>query len=229
MTRRSLLSMMLFAVALPAFAFAAGGWAITTVEHLPEYLVVGVPTEITFTVRQHGITPNGHLSPVVEAKSGRTVIMAKAVPTERDGEYVAEVAVPRVGEWTVTIMSGFSKQPLPFLPSPPMLSRSELLPIRAITAGAAAPAPASGIDRGRALFVAKGCVGCHVHASVDRFSYKFGPELTRLSYPAEHLASLLKNPSAARPGTVVRMPNLGLRPEEISALVAFINGSAKGP
>ena len=229
MTRRSLLSMLLFAAVLPAFAFAAGGWAITTVEHLPEYLVAGVPTEIAFTVRQHGATPAGGLAPVVEAKNGRTAIMAKAMPAERTGEYVAEVAVPRAGDWTITIMSGLSKQPLPFLPPAPLLSRSELLPIRAIAAGAPPPSPAAAPDRGRALFVAKGCVGCHVHAGVDRPSYKIGPELTRLTYPADHLASLLRNPPSPRPGSFVQMPNLGLQPEEISALVAFINGKPKSP
>ena len=55
MTRRSLLSTLLVLLALPAFAFAAGGWAIITVEDLPEYLVADQPTEISFTVLQHGM------------------------------------------------------------------------------------------------------------------------------------------------------------------------------
>lgn len=228
MTRRSLLSMLLFTVALPAFAFAAGGWAITTVEHLPEYLVVGAPTEIAFTVRQHGMTPASGLNPAVQAKSGTTVILVKAAPGEGAGEYVAELSVPHAGDWTVTIMSGMTKPLLPLLPPPPMLSRAELLPIRAVNAGVPVPKSASAIDRGKALFVAKGCVGCHVHGMIDRSSYGLAPDLTGRAYQPDYLAKLLTNPPPQRPGTYVRMPNLGLRPEEISALVAFVNGGAKG-
>jgi hypothetical protein len=226
MTRRSLLSTLLFVVALPAFAFAAGGWAITTVETLPEYLVVGVPTEITFTVRQHGESPNSALAPVVEAKSGLTSIIAKATRAARPGEYVAEVSLPRTGDWKLTIMTSAPK-PLSFFPSPSMLGRSELLPIQAINAGTPAPAPASPVDRGKALFVAKGCVGCHVHGAVERESFKVGPELTRLGYTADHLSSLLRDPPPPRLGGM-RMPNLGLHPDEISALVAFLSPPAKG-
>ena len=31
-----------------------GGWTVITVSDLPEYLEVGRPTSLTFTIRQHG-------------------------------------------------------------------------------------------------------------------------------------------------------------------------------
>lgn len=40
---------------LPAAAFTFGGWAVVTVEDIPEYAVAGRPFDLTFTVRQHGM------------------------------------------------------------------------------------------------------------------------------------------------------------------------------
>ena len=229
MTRRTLLSLPLFAIALPAFAFAAGGWAITTVEDLPEYLVVDKPTDINFTVRQHGMTLASGLAPFVKMKSGLTSTTVEAEPGEGPGEYVARITVPRAGDWTFTISTPFTRPSFPLLPGP-MISQLELLPIRALDARAPRPAPALPVERGQALFVAKGCVGCHVHARAERAStYPAGPDLSARTYPAEFLTKLLADPSAARPGGFVRMPDLELHPAEISALVAFINATAKVP
>jgi hypothetical protein len=229
MTRRTLLSLLLFAIALPAFAFAAGGWAITTVEDLPEYFVVDKPTDVTFTVRQHGTSLASGLAPVVKVKSGLTSMTVPATAGEGPGEYVARITVPRAGDWKLTIKTPFTRPSFPLLPGP-VLSEPELLPIRAIDARAPRPAPMPAADRGKALFVAKGCVDCHVHARAERPSaYAAAPELTTRTYPAAFLTKLLDDPPAARPGGFVRMPDLGLRPDEISALVAFINAPAKSP
>lgn len=213
MTRRSLLSMLLVLFVVPAFAFAAGGWAIITVDDLPEYLVAGQPTEISFTVRQHGMGLLDGLNPSVEAKGGGKKTTVNTMPGKGSGRYTAQLSVPQPGEWKITIQSGFGP------------SHSSLLPIQAIARGAAAPAPMSAADRGARLFVAKGCVGCHLHGMIDRPTVSpVGPELTGRTYPADYLAKRLADPASvqgARPG--FQMPNLGLRQGEIQALVAFIN------
>jgi mono/diheme cytochrome c family protein len=74
---------------------------------------------------------------------------------------------------------------------------------------------------GRALFQAKGCVGCHQHNSVNPGSgIGVGPVLSGRSFAPEFLRIWLKDPPAVRPGT--QMPNLRLSEPEIEALIAFL-------
>jgi len=51
-------------------AAAIGGWAVITVEQLPDYVTAGQPVTLTFTVRQHGVTRLSGLKPSIEARSG---------------------------------------------------------------------------------------------------------------------------------------------------------------
>ena len=46
--------LMVAAISIPAAAFTFGGWAVTTVEDVPEYAIAGQPFDITYSVRQHG-------------------------------------------------------------------------------------------------------------------------------------------------------------------------------
>src|SRR5262249_61471615 len=46
---------------------AAGGWAVVTLDDLPDAVVAGKPVTLTFTVRQHGHTPLDNLRPSIEA------------------------------------------------------------------------------------------------------------------------------------------------------------------
>lgn len=85
----------------------------------------------------------------------------------------------------------------------------------------------SQVELGQRLFVAKGCITCHVNAKVPN-SYDYwtiNPEgatnLTNFSASPELLRIRLKDPSAAKSDT--QMPNLGLTEAEIEALIAFIN------
>ncbi len=85
----------------------------------------------------------------------------------------------------------------------------------------------SQVELGQQLFVAKGCITCHVNAKVPN-SYDYwtiNPEgatnLTNFSASPELLRIRLKDPSAAKSDT--QMPNLGLTEAEIEALIAFIN------
>ena len=223
MTRRSALSLLLVGIALPAFTLAAGGWAITTVEDLPEYLVAGAPTEIAFTIRGHGVSPAAGLKPVVEARSGETVLRVDASPGKKPGQYAAQLVVPRPGDWTVTIYGMAPRAAGLWVDTPLVFGRSELLPIPAIPAGSRPPAPVPAYDRGAQLFVAKGCVGCHVQGMIDRQTVAaVGPALTGRTFPPDYLTKQLTDPVSVR-GTQARMPNLGLRPAEIRALIAFIN------
>ena len=93
-------------------------------------------------------------------------------------------------------------------------------------AGTLAP-PAA--ERGKALFVAKGCAACHVHGRVagktGEFSGAYGsegtPNLTVYTNDPDFLRRWLRDPAAVKPRTT--MPNLGLSDAEIAELIAFLN------
>jgi len=194
-----------------------GGWAVVTVDDLPDYAVVGRPVRLSFVVRQHGMTPLAGLQPVVEAKSGTANVSVTAVPDIGAGQYVAQLNLSRPGDWTVTIQSGFRG------------TQTTLPPLRTVSAGTSAPRVLSDAERGRRLFIAKGCFMCHVNTEVTSTpSLRVGPDLTGRRYPAEQLAKFLAHPETMqltqlpRSGPF-RMPNLGLKEREIASLVAMIN------
>jgi hypothetical protein len=198
---------------LPALGMLAGGWAVVTVDALPEYFVAQQPATLSFMVRQHGVTPLKGVSPTLEARAGSRTIRGAVAPGKQDGQYVASFALPEPGEWTLTIHSGWGS------------SKLTLLPITTIAAGAAAPVALAAHERGRHLFVAKGCVGCHMRNEVDvGRGESIGPVLTGKRYQSEFLARFLADPAtnATHTGSF-RMPNLGLRQVEIASLVVFLN------
>lgn len=220
--RRAFLPLLVPAVlALPAASIYVGGWATITVDELPEQLVAGRPVELSFMVRQHGVSPLGKLRPRVEARSGKLEAAVAAVPGAGEGRYRAALTVPEAGSWTITIHSGFGR------------GRTKLLPIRAVAAGTrVAAAAVPDYERGHALFLAKGCADCHVHRAVDdEPEAAVGPELTARRFQAEYLARFLADPSIGastpNPNSDMKMPDPGLKPAEITALVAFLNGGAR--
>jgi hypothetical protein len=84
----------------------------------------------------------------------------------------------------------------------------------------------SQVELGRQLFVAKGCITCHVNNKVDQASEYWTIEmgatnLTNFSASPEVLFIRLKDPASAKSDT--QMPNLDLSKVEIEALIAFIN------
>jgi len=187
-----------------------GGWAAITVEDLPDYGVVRQPLNLTFTVRQHGFTKLNNLEPRVEARGAGTTAAAVAVPAKAEGQYTARLVLPQAGDWTITIHSGFGN------------SRVTLVPIPVIEPATHAPAALSASDRGRRLFVAKGCVTCHLHGDVSGSGVvAVGPELTNRRLAPEYLQRFLADPSIT--GNTNRMPNLDLKQAEIGALIAFLN------
>jgi mono/diheme cytochrome c family protein len=88
---------------------------------------------------------------------------------------------------------------------------------------------------GKALFLAKGCATCHQHAAVQTsYRVSIGPDLTNYTNSPEFLRRWLADPQSVRPQTAPAfgpsnvMPNLHLGPDEIEALIAFLNGNAGG-
>jgi mono/diheme cytochrome c family protein len=181
-----------------------GGWAVTTVDHLPDYVEAGQPFTLSYIVRQHGEEPLTSLKGELEAVSGRTRVTAKAVDT-RGGRYSVTMGLPHAGEWNLVIKPGFGPH------------KVKLLPIRAVAAGTPAP-PLADYVRGERLFVAKGCVTCHVDMDV-------GPKLEGRRFEARYLAEFLASPkpTANLKPNQSPMPNLGLKSAEIAALVTYLN------
>lgn len=109
-------------------------------------------------------------------------------------------------------------------------------------AGAVRPEPGTLAATGEELFFQGACVGCHAIRGVEvdgtRASGNLGPDLTHLAtreefagaifdLSAENLARWLEDPPAMKPMTPnlqpsLGMPDLGLQPDEIEALVAYL-------
>jgi mono/diheme cytochrome c family protein len=196
-----------------ATTISAGGWAVITVDALPEYIRAGEPFTLAYTVRQHGARLVGGLHGRVEARAGMLQVVADARPGKHEGHYVAMLSVPKPGDWSLTIQSGFGGH-----------GTLALLPLSAVER-AARPAPLHPSGRGRQLFLAKGCATCHRIEGKALPAGPHGPPLLPHKFQAEYLAGILANPALLPPSAnyAFRMPNLGLDPREIGALVAFIN------
>ncbi len=220
--RLALLHPRTLVLALPlsaTLAAAAGGWAVITLDDLPDAIVAGRPITLTFTVRRHGHTPLDNLRPSIDATptSGGDHIRADAVPGGGPGRYRTTLTLPDTGQWRLAINSGFGS------------THVDLDPIAVVATGQAAPTYAAA-QRGRRLFVAKGCVTCHLHGDVAGSGVvQVGPVLTALRAPPDFLETFLADPSILSPaqGSTVGMPNLGLTPAEIAALVAFLSSPAE--
>jgi mono/diheme cytochrome c family protein len=220
MTKRSRHLLLLGAAVVPVAAFSFGGWAVITVDDLPDYVVAGTPVKLSFAVRQHGRTLLGNLRPEVIAKGSGEEVQAVTSSSGLRDRYAASLTIPRAGDWTVTIKSGFGP------------ANVTLLPIKVIERGVAPPRPLPGAERGMRLFVAKGCVTCHTLEETSAWqSLNVGPSLTGRRYVPEVLATFLadpdKSPLARNTVSDARMPNLGLEEREIAALVSFINSTGQ--
>ncbi len=204
--------LLLFLIPLAAW----GGWATVTVEDLPEHLVSGQPTTLTFTVRQHGIRLLDDLKPSIQATTATGgSVQAAATPADGAGRYAATFTLPSPGSWTITIQSGWGN------------SRATLDPIPAITPGTREPAPLAAAVRGRQLFLAKGCATCHLYRGVSDGSLGIGPELTDRRFSTPYLARFLADPMGTlgdRRTSKAEMPNLHLSTAEIASLSAFLGG-----
>ena len=190
---------------LPTLMGHAGGWAVITVDDLPDYVEAGKPVALSYMVRQHGQTALEGLRGRVEAKSGRLNATGTVRPTEKIGRYTASLTLPSAGDWTITIRSGFGP------------SDVTLLPLQVVD-HAARPRTITDTERGARLFVSKGCVTCHEQIAV-------GPRLEGERFDVAYISGFLANPPAtpSQPGGKATMPNLGLAQREIASLVAYLN------
>ncbi len=216
--KRSTLLLAGIAASLATMAAARfGGYATVSVESVPDYFVVGTPTTLTFSVRQHGVSPLTDLSPEIVAAAGKREVTVKA-RNVGSGRYRADLSVPEAGEWRVVINSGFGK------------STGQLLPIRALASAPVTTVAMADADRGRVLFAAKACVTCHVHGSVELRGQMsdVGPDLTDKRFAPQYLAQFLNDPSIkpATPGKG-QMPRPDLRATDVPLLVAFINSERR--
>jgi mono/diheme cytochrome c family protein len=210
---RSRLSLTAAALALAMVTAQAGGWAVVTVDDLPERIVAAENVTLRFSVRRHGMHLLSGLAPRVDFSLGsRTgTVAARPVP-EKAGYYSATLSLPEPGNWKVTIFSGF------------VTANLTLNPVKVVPA--AAPAASTPVaQRGEDLFVAKGCASCHYHQAIGATPIaRVGADLSAKRYPDAFLAKLLADPSMLPPANGLwKMPNLDLKPQEIAALTAFIN------
>src|SRR2546423_13034634 len=100
MTKRSLQLAVLVLASTGGMAFSFGGWAVITVDDLPQSFTVGQPVSLAFTVRQHGHTPLDHLSPTILATDktgGAAEAHASAAASGPTGDHGAWFFVPRAG------------------------------------------------------------------------------------------------------------------------------------
>jgi cytochrome c551/c552 len=205
-------------VAVASIAAARfGGWAIVSIDTVPEHGVVGKPVVFDFSVRQHGQHLLEDLKPEIVAKNGSDVVTGRAWETPNSGVYRASVNIPKTGDWAMTIRSGFMGSELKLLP----------LKVVGVSDKVAVMQPA---ERGRQLFAAKGCVSCHVHNAVGitPFMKNWAPDLTDKRFARDYLEKFLADPSIKPPTpNIGQMPNMHLRPVEIASLVAFINAEQR--
>src|SRR5512141_2074298 len=144
-------------------AFASmGGWAVVSVAKIPDAWIAGKPLQLTWQVRQHGVTRLAGLTPTIEARNGTKTVTGTTSAFGADGEagYRGTIVFSEPGEWQVTINSGF------------MRSKAVLLPCRVVDSVSPVRGtveehlrklgvPALGeSERGRRMFAALGCTTC---------------------------------------------------------------------
>lgn len=209
--RRPFFRFALPALLLPLASASSGGWAVVTVHELPDYLVVGEPVDITFSIRAHGVTPMTDRAPSVQLGSEGSSVAAR--PTLAPGVYKATVTPAAAGTTRLVI-------------DPDYGISVRLLPMEVLASSNGHAFVLEPAERGRRLFVAKGCAMCHRHAdaSLD-WNVPIGPELTDRAYNRGILRRVLTDPAGILESTGgFPMPRLELTDAEIDALSAFING-----
>ena len=136
---RKLLPLTLAIAAAATLRLGAGGWAVVTVDALPDSFVAAAPVRLPFSVRQHGHTLLDGLQPTVTAVADKDKITAVVQPAGQSGRYVAILTFPRPAEWVITVDTGFgANSRLTLLP----------LPVVADARNAAGHRPPSGADSG---------------------------------------------------------------------------------
>jgi mono/diheme cytochrome c family protein len=217
-------AMAVLLIAATPTAIPFGGWAVVTLQDVPEYLEVGTPTTLSFKIRQHGRTLLDDRAPSVILKRSDSFLArfigrdrVEAIKGSEPGFYEATITPSDTGDMYVTIDTDLFRW------------KADLLPFRVVPAGETPP-PVPLHARGSQLFAAKGCATCHNKHDAPEFAdwnvVAVGPDLTGRRYPAEWLAQKVADPAQFRPEYTndLVMPTLALDEGEIAALVRFLNG-----
>jgi cytochrome c2 len=258
MSKRTISYLMLAALAalLTAAPAFAGGWAVVTLDRLPEQVVSGEALDIGFMVRQHGQTPLSGLTPnitVTRADTGESFSVT-AKDDGAAGHYAAALTFPSGGTWRWNIDAFGFAQPMPALavrastlsPAPSSLvslkapAQKRVFDLPAYVAqaikrlGAAlrerpatTPRPAEQI--GQDLFLAKGCMMCHQHDAVREARKVLGDFSIGPDLTHRKLDPDYLRTWLKDPKAVkpaTQMPNLELKKDEIEALIAFLTADA---
>lgn len=104
---RTLITLALLALALPAAA-AAGGWATAGVSPPPAGIGPGDTWQAELTLLQHGVTPLEGVHPTITIGGPETRTFEFA-PTGKPGIYVADVVFPSAGSWRYSVDDDFSQ------------------------------------------------------------------------------------------------------------------------
>lgn len=90
----------------------AGGFAVATIENLPEKFEAGTTYSLDYTIRAHGETPVDSGASFVTLRNGSESLRFDAI-NHGNGTYAVEVTVPTEGAWDWEVVSeGWGSQPL---------------------------------------------------------------------------------------------------------------------
>lgn len=216
----------LLVLSIAGFAYF-GGWAVVSVSKIPDAWVVGKPLQLSWKVRQHGVSPLYGLKPTLEAQSGSRRVTGTTWAFSEDGEkgYRGTITFPEPGEWQVTVHSGFGRSRAVLIPWGVVDSVTKVRGTVEEHLAAMGMPPFGEAERGRRMFASMGCVTCHVHSAVPVTGEvsDAGPDLSNQRFAPDYLARFLADPSIKPSTNGKRMPNLALREKDIAPLVAFIN------
>lgn len=211
-------------IAVPQSGFA-GGWGVTTVNAMPSVIVAGEKALFQVSVRQHGVrlmTEYGFLPKMRFTHRDGGSFSVTTRKGEKPGVYVAEVVFAKAGVWAWQMTS---------FPGAQMIDLDVVEPRHAIGARYRIARELRTVngqrERGRTLFMSKGCYACHSHDAIrpsgefrDAFGGGGAPDLSQPKWTAEYLRLWLSDPAGAKPQTT--MPNLDLTSNEIEWLSAFL-------
>lgn len=223
---------------LSAASFPAlrGGWAILTVHQLPTALEVGVPTTLTFSLRQHGEELMSGRAPTLHLRSGGALLGQRAeIPVERTrqaGVYRVTFTPSEAGDVHLAVDADFHGWVAKLLPITAVARPAAGVSNVAVSNVAASVMP-SVEQRGRTLFVAKGCVGCHTKNDDDALDgfreMRVGPDLGGRSFPAQWLVQKITDPASLRPAgarAMNIMPQLEVSALEAQTIASYLNARA---
>ena len=118
MSRRWLLVLIAgLATLFTAMPVLAGGWAVISLDSLPQEIIAGEPVTVGFTVLQHGRTPMAGLNPVIHLTNATNGNDISVYPKEEGsiGHYTGTFILSEVGNWNWSVQAFTMEQPMPEL------------------------------------------------------------------------------------------------------------------